>query len=244
MTILPICQICNKTVSEMQVERDIPSHKILAHYRCHGEHETQEITESLPNNLIWPTTVFKSSSCQGSRPDTSDSPSPAIPQGPFGHWHELYSEPQEMPWLRPSKPEGIIQSLNAIDDLLSEFDKANGLAPDAMAYQRPTAPYGSHASPKVDADILAGQLEIMTDHLAYVLNHCDVGLMQSKFEAELTEARTVLREYYSPNGRQELRDRISTVLKREPKPVPYNPIGPNTLTSRIIPAMQDWFRKK
>lgn len=44
-----------------------------------------------------------------------------IPQGPFGHWHEIYAEPQEMPWLRPSKPEGIIQRLNDIDEILSSY---------------------------------------------------------------------------------------------------------------------------
>ena len=210
MTILPICQICNKTVSEMQVERDILTRKLLARYTCHGEHETQEITESLLSGPIWPTTVFRSSSCQGSRPDTSDLP-PVIPQGPFGHWHELYIHP------------------------------AQGTA---MAEQRPTDLYGSHASTKVDADRLANQLEIMTDRLAYVLNHCDVGLMRSKFEAELTEARTVLREYYSPNGRQELRDRISTVPKREPKPAPHSPLGPNTPASRLLLAIQEWYRAR
>lgn len=210
MTILPICQICNKTVSEMQVERDILTRKILAHYKCHGEYETQEVLESLPNGPLWPTTAFKSSSCQGSRPDTSDL-TPAIPQGPFGHWHELYVTPAQV---------------------------------NAMADQRPMALYGTQVSPKVDADILADQLEIMTDRLAYVLNHCDVGLMWSKFEAELTEARTVLREYYSPNGRQELRDRISTVLKRESKPVPYNPLGPNTPSSRLLLAIQEWYRAR
>lgn len=184
MTILPICQICNKTVSEMQVERDILTRKILAHYKCHGEYETQEVLESLPNGPLWPTTAFKSSSCQGSRPDTSDSTSPApepidevflapaedawqispnkyrmipvsrtvppdvkpIPQGPFGHWHELYVTPAQV---------------------------------NAVADPRPRVPHGSQAPPKVDADIL-----------------------------------------------------------------PYNPFGPNTPASRLILAMQNWFREK
>lgn len=258
MTILPTCQICNKPVSEMQVERDIPSPKLRAHYRCHGEHETQEITESLPNGPDWPTTAFTSSSCQGSRPDTSDSPSP-IPQGPFGHWHELYSHPAQVSVMADSRPKVLYGSQSPPMRVpLSQFktgkvslpsEEPEGLAQFELAQAQAEASlFGNKDTRtdqmKVDADILADQLEIMTDRLAYVLNHCDVGLMWSKFEAELTEARTVLREYYSPNGRQELQDRISTVLKREPKPEPYNPLGPNTPTSRLILAMQEWFRKK
>lgn len=86
-----------------------------------------------------------------------------LPQGPFGHWHELYEEPELMPWRRPSKAEGIVESLDAIgrrldppeliqDKLIQSLDrqKLTGLYDVVPPSESGLTPGFSGASPLPD----------------------------------------------------------------------------------------------